>query len=482
MEESTKIERHELDKVMSVKDFFSIGFGAMVGVGWVVVVGDWVLRAGGPLGAVIAFILGGAMLLPITFAYGEMTASMPVAGGALAFTYRAFGKRVSYFTGWFLVFAYAMLCPWEAIAIGKLVGNLLPFLKVMPLYEILGFTIYGPLLAISLIVSIAVIWMNIVGIDKAAAFQTILTYFLMATSAIFIITGIVGGHFPNARPLFGGLDGQPVSLLGGVITVLAITPFFFAGFDTIPQAAEESCEGLDLSKLGRILSMAVFAGIVFYALVIVATSMVLPWKEVVEFDFPAADAIKTISPLVGNIVLLGALAGLLTTFNSFFIASTRLLFGMGRSRLLPGFFSKVADNGSPVVAVAFVGVLTLIGPFVGSALIMALVDCGSLAFMLAWLLVCISAVQCRRTMPNMPRPFKMPGGTFMGYLAILFAFAFVLVLIIPGSPGALGKLEWIIFGGWGILGILMHICTTDGGLTEEQRGELIFGDFHFTED
>ncbi len=429
------IERHELEKVMSIKDFFAIGFGAMVGVGWVVVVGDWVLNAGGPLGAIIAFVLGGVMLLPITFAYGEMTASMPVAGGEIAFTYRAFGKHASYFTGWFLAFAYTLLCPWEAIAIGKLVGNLLPFLKVMPLYEVLGFTIYGPLLLISLVVSIAVIWMNIVGMNKAAAFQTFLTYFLMGTSALFIATGIFRGSIPNAEPLIGGGKTNG-NILGGIIAVLALTPFFFAGFDTIPQAAEESNEGMDLSKLGRVLSMAVFAGIVFYGLAILAVSMVMPWEEMVDLDFPAADAIKTVSPLVGNVVLLGALAGLLTTFNSFFIASTRLL---------------------------------------------SLIECGSLAFMLAWLLVCMAAAQCRRTMPNMPRPFNMPGGTAMGYLSIAVSIIFVSVLVIPGSPGALGTLEWIIFGAWGVLGLLFYLLKGDASITEEERAYLLFGDFHFTE-
>ncbi len=474
------IERHELEKVMSIKDFFAIGFGAMVGVGWVVVVGDWVFEAGGPLGAIIAFILGGVMLLPITFAYGEMTASMPVAGGEIAFTYRAFGKHASYFTGWFLAFAYTMLCPWEAIAIGKLVGNLLPFLKVLPLYEVLGFTIYGPLLLISLVVSIAVIWMNIVGMNKAAAFQTFLTYFLMGTSALFIVTGIFRGSIPNAEPLIGGGKTNG-NILGGIIAVLALTPFFFAGFDTIPQAAEESHEGMDLSKLGRVLSMAVFAGIVFYGLAILAVSMVMPWEEMVNLDFPAADAIKTVSPLVGNVVLLGALAGLLTTFNSFFIASTRLLFGMGRSRLLPEIFGRVSQNGAPIAAIIFVGVLTLIGPFIGSALISSLIECGSLAFMLAWLLVCMAAVQCRRTMPNMPRPFKMPGGTAMGYLSIVVSIIFVSVLVIPGSPGALGTLEWIIFGAWGVLGLLFYLLKGDASITEEERAYLLFGDFHFTE-
>ena len=50
----------------------------MVGVGWLVVMDDWLLR-GGPLGAILGFALGGALLLPIGYVYGQLVMAMPDA-------------------------------------------------------------------------------------------------------------------------------------------------------------------------------------------------------------------------------------------------------------------------------------------------------------------------------------------------------------------------------------------------------------------
>ncbi len=479
------LERQELGKAMGLFDFFTLGFGAMVGVGWVVTVGSWIANAGGPLGAIIAFAIGGLMLLPITYAYGEMTASMPVAGGEIAYTYRAFGSTASFYTGWVLCFGYAFLCPWEAVAIGRLVGSLLPVMKVIPIYEVMGFTVYLPLLILDLVVAGAIIWMNVLGVDKVAKFQSGMTNFLLACSAIFIITGFIKGSFANAQPWIGhSLKG--FSTLGGIVAVLAITPFFFAGFDTIPQGAEESSEGMDYNSLGKVLSLAVGAGVVFYALAILSVSMVMPWKELVNLEFPAADAMMTIAPIVGRIVLLGALGGLLTTFNAFFVASTRVLFGMGRARLLPQWFGKIDDKyKTPINANIFVGVLTIVAPFIGTAILLPIVDVGSLCFMLAWLLVSASAISMRKNKPNMPRPYQMPGGITTGYIAVLMAIIFTLVLVVPGSPGALvWPLEWIVFGAWLILGIIFYYLAKPGreSITEKEREYLIFGDWALNED
>ncbi len=478
--ENQGLERQELAKAMGIFDYFTLGFGAMVGVGWVVTVGSWIANAGGPLGAVIAFVAGGLFLLPITYAYGEMTASMPVAGGEIAYTYRAFGSTASFYTGWILCFGYAFLCPWEAVAIGRLVGSLVPAMKVMPIYEVMGFTVYLPLLILDLVVAGAIIWMNIIGVDKVAKFQSGMTNFLLACSAIFIITGFVKGSSANMVPAIGhSLKG--FSTMGGIIAVFAITPFFFAGFDTIPQGAEESNEGLNYNNLGKVLSLAVIAGVVFYALAITSVSMVMPWKELVNLEFPAADAMMTVAPVVGRIVLVGALCGLLTTFNAFFVASTRVLFGMGRARLIPEWFGEIDEKfKTPTNANIFVGGLTVIAPFIGTAILLPIVDVGSLCFMLAWLLVSASAVKMRKSKPDMPRPYKMPGGIATGYMAVVSAIIFTMVLIIPGSPGALvWPLEWIVFGAWLILGVIFFSMAKEGreSISEEEREYLIFGDW-----
>jgi len=49
---------------------FALAFGTMVGVGWLVLMDDWLGR-GGPLGAILGFALGGILLLPVGYVYGS---------------------------------------------------------------------------------------------------------------------------------------------------------------------------------------------------------------------------------------------------------------------------------------------------------------------------------------------------------------------------------------------------------------------------
>ena len=109
----------------------------MVGVGWLVVMDDWLVR-GGPLGGILGFAIGGALLLPIGYVYGKLVMAMPDASGEVAYTARVFPKPVSFATGWMMMLAYFIVCPWEAVAVGRIASYIFPFLDSMELYRIDG--------------------------------------------------------------------------------------------------------------------------------------------------------------------------------------------------------------------------------------------------------------------------------------------------------------------------------------------------------
>ena len=58
-------EAPEMQKSLSLFNFFTIGFGAIIGTGWVLLVGDWMVLGGGPFPAMIAFAIGAIFLVPI---------------------------------------------------------------------------------------------------------------------------------------------------------------------------------------------------------------------------------------------------------------------------------------------------------------------------------------------------------------------------------------------------------------------------------
>ena len=70
-----------MKKTLSLWNFFTIGFGAIIGTGWVLQVGDWMVTGGGPIAAMIAFGIGALFLVPIGAVFGELTAAIPISGG-----------------------------------------------------------------------------------------------------------------------------------------------------------------------------------------------------------------------------------------------------------------------------------------------------------------------------------------------------------------------------------------------------------------
>ena len=129
-----------LARKLRVVDYFTLGWGTMVGVGWLVVMDDWLGR-GGPLGAVLGFAIGGALLLPIGYIYGQLVAAMPDAAGEIAYTAKVFPQPVSYATGWMMFLAYFIVCPWEAVALGRIAAFM------MTLFIIAGSITFSQILA-----------------------------------------------------------------------------------------------------------------------------------------------------------------------------------------------------------------------------------------------------------------------------------------------------------------------------------------------
>ena len=61
----------QLARKLRVTDYFTLGWGTMVGVGWLVIMDDWLLR-GGSLGTVLGFAIGSTLLFPIGWVYGKL--------------------------------------------------------------------------------------------------------------------------------------------------------------------------------------------------------------------------------------------------------------------------------------------------------------------------------------------------------------------------------------------------------------------------
>ena len=140
-------------------------------------------------------------------------------------------------------------------------------------------------------------------------------------------------------------------MFGGMMAILASAPFFLAGFETIPQGVEDA--GGDITNVGKTVVMSVVLACIFYAILLICFGYLWPWKEFAHMENPSAATVFTfLYPGVAGEVLywlitIGAIAGLFTTWNGFFMASASLLMGMGRGYLVPHIFAKAEQERHP---------------------------------------------------------------------------------------------------------------------------------------
>ena len=252
-------------------------------------------------------------------------------------------------------------------------------------------------------------------------------------------------------------------MFGGIMAILASAPFFLAGFETIPQGVEDA--GGDITNVGKTVVLSVCLACVFYAILLFCFGYGWPWQEFAHMANPSASTmfLNLYPGAVGEVlywlITLGAIAGLFTTWNGFFMASASLLMGMGRGCLVPKVFAKQNKNGIPVPGLIVCLVLSLIGPFLGAGLIQDITSFSAAAFVLSWTITSYSLIRLRKKEPNLERPYKIPGGIAMGaFSAIVTTVVFVL-LFIPNNPVYMGKTASIMIVGWMVIGIILFLAS-----------------------
>src|ERR1700730_2930254 len=164
----------ELARKLSLWDADAGGFGTMIWTSWVVLMDDWLSR-GGPFGAVWGFAIGGVLLLPVGYVYGQWVKRLPDAAGEAAYTAQVFPPAVSYFTGWAMMLSYFIVCPWEAVALGKIAAYIFPWLDSIQLYRIAGEPVFLYRVLLGIVLTVFLTTINYRGIRLSANFQKLMT-------------------------------------------------------------------------------------------------------------------------------------------------------------------------------------------------------------------------------------------------------------------------------------------------------------------
>lgn len=445
MTEST----HKLRRVLDLKDTLALAFGAMVGWSWVILSGLWIGN-GGSLGAVLGFALAGVPIMLIGLLYAELASAMPVVGGEHSWSLRALGRHWSFICTWSIVFVYVSVCAFEAVALPTVLDYWFPDYQAGYLWTIAGWQVHLSWVGVGLAGAILITFINYIGVKSSAIVQTTVTLMVLAAGLMLFSGALFKGSTAHMEPLF-------VNGWAGVISVAVMAPFMFVGFDVIPQAAQEI--HLPAKSIGRVLVGSIGMALAWYCMVILAVSALLSFESISGTGLITAQASSTAwGSIGGNLLVLGGVGGIITSWNAFVIGGSRAIYAMACDGMLPAWLGRLHPKyRTPSNAILAIGLLSAAAPFFGRKVLVWIVDSGSFAVVIAYLLVAISFLQLRKNEPDMERPFRLRHGVAIGRLALLGSLG-LLLLYLPGSPSALAwPVEWIIVLAWFVLGGLVYL-------------------------
>ena len=412
-----------------------MAFGGVIGWGAMVMPGTTFLKRGGTLGTMIAMEAAALMMLIMSYNYAYMTEKFPDSGGQFIFAQKAFGRTHGFICAWFLGLCYIMIIPMNATAL-CLVFRALSDRSVFQFgfhYVLVGYDIYfGEVLL------------------AAAA----LMFFAFVCSRKVETAGRMQSFFVAVL-----LSGVMVILAA---SVLVLAPWLYAGFDTVPQLAEESAFRPSLAK--AVMDTRIIAGCFVYVTMTLVAASGIPsgysdWVSYVN-DLPnltGASGIATFAAaynFLGSagifIISVTALMAMLTGILGFYTATSRLLYSLSRDGLLPSWFGVLNRNSVPLNAVIFCALVSLPAPFVGRNALGWTVDMSSIGGAISFGYTSLAAL-------HFARIERRRDIMIFGTIGFIFSLMFAFFLLVPvhGLDCSLDLPSYILLFLWTTAGILL---------------------------
>lgn len=449
----------KLDKKLTQMNVWALALGCIIGWGAFVMPGNTFLPKAGPVGTAIAMALAAFIMIIISFNYNYMINRYPVAGGEFAYAKKTFGEKHGFLCAWFLGLSYLAIVPLNATALALIGRNLMHNIFQLGYhYSVAGYDVYVGEIVLALTALLFFAYLSIKGVKLAGTFQTILVAALV-TGVVVISLSVLGSEgitLISLKPYYY----SEASMVSGVLAVVAVAPWAFVGFDTIPQAAEEFKFSHKKTIFIMVLSI-VFGALVYVALNTI-TASIYPnnyssWKQYID-DLPnlkglcALPTFNAAYMLLGNTGLLfismAVLAAILSGIVGFYMATSRLLYSMAIEGVIPKWFGELHNQyKTPRNAILFVLAVSMIAPFFGRNALGWIVDMSSLGAAIGYGYTSAAAYKYARSENNKFISLTGVIGSIMGLV-----FAFLLLVPIPMLNCSLGKESYVCLIAWILLG------------------------------
>lgn len=485
----------KLKKDLSLLNVWAIAFGCIIGWGSFINPGKKFLPNSGVMGTGIGMLVGAIIMIIIAKSYAYLIPKHPKSGGEFTFTKIYFGKKLAYLCGWFLVAAYLTNVPMNSTALGLIIDGLFgSVLKIGFHYTVAGFDIYMGEMLFSIAIIVLFAFFNIKGVKVAGIIQTILASMLVVSVLILTLAAVFSPKtsIDNIYPMWG-FDKESVQeeysktnefsidkyaykstnkIINSIIATLAIAPWAFVGFDTIPQVTEEA--KYSHKKTYFIMIIAIIFGAFVYIANNTITALTLKnWPELIVESSSSPWLLLTAAEyLLGNfgkvLVGLAVLSAVLSGMMGFYMASSRIIFSMAREGYLPTVFSKIHSKYStPVNAIIFCMIISISGPILGREALGWFVDMSSVGTSIAFAFTCLAAVVSISKEKSNDIVLKI-----MGIVGFAFSIIFIALQLIPvpGLEEVHFKMpSYIMLIIWTVLGFLFYLIQKENIDSNNER-------------
>ncbi len=414
---------HQLKRSLGAFDLTMLGIGAIIGTGIFVLTGTAAAKNAGPAVA-LSFIVAGVASGFAGLCYAEMASMIPVAGSAYTYAYATMGELVAWIIGWDLILEYlvgaaTVSAGWSGYVVSffdSALGIDLPkawtSAPIVWVESAHDFRPTGAVLNLpAVFVSLAVTVILVVGIKESARFNSAIVFVKVVIVCLFVVCAAPFVKRSNWHPFIPPNTGT-FGEFGASGILQGATKVFFAyiGFDAVSTAAQETRNPKRDLPIGILASLAICT-VLYIAVSVVLTGVVSYTRLNVPQPIAVGISVTGIGWLT-TLVEVGAIAGLSSVMVVLLLGQPRIFYSMAHDGLFPAFAAQVHPRfGTPYV--------TTIGAGIGCALAGGLLpidflgELTSVGTLFAFVLVSLGVMILRRTHPDVPRAFRVPGGTYL---------------------------------------------------------------------
>lgn len=440
----------ELKQAITPKLLLLFIVGDILGTGVYALTGKVAGEVGGAgwLPIIIAF----AVALVTAFSYVEMVTKYPQAAGAALYIHKAFGIH-------FLTFmvTFAVLSSGITSAANSAIFLAENVLKAFKLDESMGDASTPVATAIALVFIGLVACINMLGVSESVKLNVVLTLIELSGLALVLVIGffaIARGDADFSRVLIFETS-EDKSLFMAVIGATALAFFSMVGFEDSVNMAEETVD--PVKNFPKMLLGGLSITGVVYVLVSITAVAVVPIGELTEAKTPLLSVVQHGAPgfPIDTVFAFISIFAVANTVLINMMMASRLLYGMAKQGVLPGFLGGVLrSRRTPLAGILFstllaVALVLTVRYALPESTIKALGGTTALLLLAVFGLVNIAVIVLRKD-PGQPGHFRTP--IVMAVIGAITSFALITPLAQPME-------NYAIAGGMLGIGLLLYIVT-----------------------